>query len=343
MNCNYNKNQCGCNKSRDIVSCNYIQPNCNTNQEIMVCSHEQNSCNKNNTQANHPNLGAINVKSELQKTQALAKELFDGLTTNQHYMILNGPHGPRTILTKSGAEIVARVLGWRVEFYDRHIYNTSPNNDQAGQQVGISARLLDKHGEEIGQGLGGRALVMDGFILNNSYKMAAKSAFVDVVLRVSGLSDFLSQDFLDEEAHEDTEQQQTVLENWNGLDAYSHPFVANEGERNMSPTNNEPIQEAAPAQNGSKVVAPTQNAKAAKSKTAQAKELAQHKQAVEQLLQLAGDDAYDLPAQFSCDSLEEMSLPQLAEAKEMVVTTQVYVAANQPSHDNFDEDDIGLV
>lgn len=340
MNCNYNKNQCGCNKSRDIVSCNYVQPNCNTNQNIMVCSHEQNSCNENNTQTNHFNLGAINVKSELQKTQALAKELFDGLTANQHYMTLNGPHGPRTILTKSGAEIVARVLGWRVEFYDRHVLNTSPNNDQAGQQVGISARLIDKSGEEIGQGLGGRALVMDGFILNNSYKMAAKSAFVDVVLRVSGLSDFLSQDFLDEEAPEAPGQKQSVLKNSNDVNAYSCPSAANERERNMSSTNNEPIQKAAPAQNGSKVVAPTQNAK---SKTAQAKELAQHKQAVEQLLQLAGDDAYDLPAQFSCDSLEEMSLPQLAEAKEMVVTTQVYVAANQPSHDNFDEDDIGLV
>lgn len=338
MYCNYN--QYSCNQDRSIASCNHLKPSCN----MMVCSHEQNHCNhsSHNSNAKHSSSNSISVKKELQKTQELARELFDGLTTNQHYMTLNGSNGPRTILTKSGAEIVARVLGWRVEFYDRHIYNTSPNNDQAGQQVGISARLLDKHGQEIGQGLGGRALIMDGFILNNSYKMAAKSAFVDVILRVSGLSDFLSQDFLDEEAHEDTEQQQTVLENWNGLDAYSHPFVANEGERNMSSTN-ESTQEPTPAQSSSKVVAPIKNTKPVTSKVAQAKELARHKQVVELLLELAGDDAYDLPAQFGCDSLEEMSLPQLIEAKEMVTTTQVYVAANQPSHDNFDEDDIGLV
>jgi hypothetical protein len=56
---------------------------------------------------------------------------------------------------------------------------------------------LQKNGEAVGQGRGAAMLAKNANDPNKTIKMAQKSAFVDAVIRSSGLSDFYTQDLED--------------------------------------------------------------------------------------------------------------------------------------------------
>src|SRR5258708_5798278 len=92
---------------------------------------------------------------------------------------------------KSGAEKIAAIFGWQAMFL--------PDDDtikMLGSEKGVLAYIckLQKGSHFIGEGRGARSLAQDKGDANKAIKMAAKSAFVDAVLRSSGLSDFYTQD-----------------------------------------------------------------------------------------------------------------------------------------------------
>lgn len=96
-------------------------------------------------------------------------------------------------LAKGGAEKIASIFGWQSAF--------------TGDEDVISAFKLDgliafkctvtKNGMFVGEGRGAATLSKNGSDANKTVKMAQKSAFIDAVLRASGLSDFFTQDLED--------------------------------------------------------------------------------------------------------------------------------------------------
>ena len=100
----------------------------------------------------------------------------------------------RKSMAKGGAEKIAAIFGWQAMFL--------PDDDtikMLGTEKGVVAYIckLQKGSQFIGEGRGARSLIQDKGDVNKAIKMASKSAFVDAVLRSSGLSDFYTQDLED--------------------------------------------------------------------------------------------------------------------------------------------------
>ena len=215
--------------------------------------------------------------------------------------------GDRKILSKGGAEYLAKFFCWRVEMSDPVFINTSANSHDAAQQVYINAKVLDEKGAVIAYGGGGRNLSYDGFFLNTSLKMARKSAFVDAVLRASGLSGYFGQDVVEADDPVGSGENESVAANEVTQDA---PKASNDqpaDAETSKPTN-------------------VRKAPSKEEKKKQEQELAKVKKAAEELKQMAGHGIEDIPAMLGCDSLESMSLEQLEEAKELVASSQSFQA-----------------
>lgn len=93
-------------------------------------------------------------------------------------------------LSKGGAEKIASIFGWVAEF---------KKDSEALEMIGVKGWIafvcdLTKNGISVGQGRGASKVTDD---INKDLKMAQKSAFIDAVLRASGLSDIYTQDLED--------------------------------------------------------------------------------------------------------------------------------------------------
>jgi antitoxin component HigA of HigAB toxin-antitoxin module len=101
----------------------------------------------------------------------------------------------RKSLAKGGAEKIASIFGWSAEFVmDQETLM------MIGEPKGILAYvcdLKDRTGRIVGQGRGAASLTKNANDVNKAVKMAQKSAFIDAVLRASGLSDIYTQDLED--------------------------------------------------------------------------------------------------------------------------------------------------
>lgn len=99
------------------------------------------------------------------------------------------------VLAKGGAEKVASALGWVAEFV-----KDSETYEMLGSPAGTLCYTCNlRNGEFKGQGRGARSIKQDAGDINKTIKMAQKSAFIDAVLRASGLSDLFTQDLVEEE------------------------------------------------------------------------------------------------------------------------------------------------
>lgn len=99
------------------------------------------------------------------------------------------------VLAKGGAEKVASALGWKAEFI-----KDSETYEMLGSPAGTLCYICNlKNGEFVGQGRGARNIRQDQGDVNKTIKMAQKSAFIDAVLRGSGLSDLFTQDLEQQE------------------------------------------------------------------------------------------------------------------------------------------------
>ncbi len=106
-------------------------------------------------------------------------------------------------LFKPGAEKICLLLQLRPKFSaDRATL------EMAGNPPGLFAyicRLVDGHGNIVGEGRGAAALTeREGWTVNNTIKICEKRAQVDAVLRVAGLSEIFTQDI------EDLDQRQAL-------------------------------------------------------------------------------------------------------------------------------------
>lgn len=106
------------------------------------------------------------------------------------YHIIKG----KKSLAKGGAEKIASIFKWTAKF-DKD----QDSLDMLGAIVGLVAYkcTLFKNQTFIGEGRGAASFDKNDKDANKTLKMAQKSAFIDAVLRASGLSDFFTQDLED--------------------------------------------------------------------------------------------------------------------------------------------------
>lgn len=98
-------------------------------------------------------------------------------------------------LAKGGAEKIASIFGWSAQFA-----KDTEALEMLGELKGLVAlvcNLTDRSGRIVGQGRGAASLAKNSNDPNKTLKMAQKSAFIDAVLRASGLSDIYTQDLED--------------------------------------------------------------------------------------------------------------------------------------------------
>lgn len=100
----------------------------------------------------------------------------------------------RKSMAKGGAEKLAGIFGWTAMFEkDKDVMEAF--TDVKGVIAFVCK--LSKGGELVGEGRGASTLQKNQGDPNKTIKMAQKSAFVDAVIRTSGLSDFYTQDLED--------------------------------------------------------------------------------------------------------------------------------------------------
>ncbi len=133
----------------------------------------------------------------------------------------------RKSLAKGGAEKIASIFKWTAKFE-----KDTDSLEMLGNLKGLVAfKCTLENGQFVGEGRGAASLIRNANDPNKTLKMAQKSAFIDAVLRASGLSDFFTQDLED----------MPVLKNNKPKPAF-RPVVANNHETTTIQKNNTPIQ-----------------------------------------------------------------------------------------------------
>lgn len=107
----------------------------------------------------------------------------------------------RKSLAKGGAEKIASIFGWVAEFV-KDTETLDMLGDEKGTLAYVCNLKLKKKGQFVGQGRGARKNTQDNGDVNKTIKMAQKSAYIDAVIRASGLSDIFTQDLEDMNGHE---------------------------------------------------------------------------------------------------------------------------------------------
>lgn len=112
------------------------------------------------------------------------------MVEGKDYHIIQG----KKSMAKGGAEKIANIFGWTAGF--------TKDEDAMGAFSTIPGIIcfvcmLSKTGKQIGEGRGAAILSKNSNDPNKTLKMAQKSAFIDAVIRASGLSDFYTQDLED--------------------------------------------------------------------------------------------------------------------------------------------------
>ena len=102
-------------------------------------------------------------------------------------------------LWKPGAEKIVGMLGLQVRWPDLESELERMRN--GADVIWISCELLS-HGQVQAQGAGSRRLRDDSGDGNKAIKMAKKSAMIDAVLNIAGLSEIFTQDIEDNEARD---------------------------------------------------------------------------------------------------------------------------------------------
>lgn len=126
----------------------------------------------------------------LQKRQEFITKVNTIMVEKQDYHIIK----QKKSLAKGGAEKIASIFGWTATF------ERDKDAMEAFSEVkGIICFVCNLHKDDklVGQGRGSAILSKNDNDPNKTLKMAQKSAFIDAVLRASGLSDFFTQDLED--------------------------------------------------------------------------------------------------------------------------------------------------
>jgi hypothetical protein len=106
-----------------------------------------------------------------------------------------GPSKPS--LWKPGAEKITGMLGLMVTFPSLKDTEAAILNGVKPETIVIRCELKDATGRVLADGAGARSLKQDYGDVNKAIKMAEKSAHIDAVLRLAGLSEVFTQDLED--------------------------------------------------------------------------------------------------------------------------------------------------
>ena len=130
------------------------------------------------------------VNDLLSKRSYFISQVLPKLKENQDYYIIKG----KKSLAKGGAESLASIYGLTATFEkDRE------SLDMLGNTKGLVAFIctLTRFGVIVGQGRGSDTLERNQNDPNKTIKMTQKRAYVDAVIRSTGLSDIFTQDLED--------------------------------------------------------------------------------------------------------------------------------------------------
>jgi hypothetical protein len=112
----------------------------------------------------------------------------------------NSKHWSKPSLLKPGAEKICGMLGVTVRFPTLSDYEQAAISGVGIKQVILRCEIKNTSGLVMADGVGARNASKDGDDLNKTLKMAEKSAMIDAVLRMAGLSEVFTQD-LEDGAH----------------------------------------------------------------------------------------------------------------------------------------------
>ena len=133
--------------------------------------------------------GIVNIDNWLATREEFIKKVSSQMKEGKDYHVIQD----RKSLAKGGAEKIASIFKWTAEFV-----KDTETLEMLANSKGVLAYICNlKNGDFVGQGRGAREVAKDKGDVNKSIKMAQKSAFIDAVLRASGLSDIFTQDLED--------------------------------------------------------------------------------------------------------------------------------------------------
>ncbi|MBE0469969.1 MAG: hypothetical protein IBX55_10745 [Methyloprofundus sp.] len=109
----------------------------------------------------------------------------------------NPAHFSKPSLFKSGAEKICGMLGVTISYPTLPEYEKAALNGIKLSQIILRCEIIDGSGRIVANGIGARVLSQDNYDINKALKMAEKSAHIDAVLRMAGLSEVFTQDIED--------------------------------------------------------------------------------------------------------------------------------------------------
>ncbi len=146
-------------------------------------------------QPQQPVVNDYNIDAFIEKRTEFIEKVNRIMVEGKDFHIIQG----RKSMAKGGAEKIASIFGWTATFTkDQDAMEAFNGLKEAGIICFICN--LEKGGQQVGQGRGAAVLAKIGGDPNKTLKMAQKSAFIDAVIRASGLSDFYTQDLEDMES-----------------------------------------------------------------------------------------------------------------------------------------------
>lgn len=127
------------------------------------------------------------VDDLLERRQYFISQVLPKLKENQDYYVIKG----KKSLAKGGAEKLANIYNLTATFR-----KDSDTMEAFGGIPGLIAFVCDlsRRGAILGQGRGCSTLEANNKDANKAIKMAQKSAYIDSVIRTTGLSDIFTQD-----------------------------------------------------------------------------------------------------------------------------------------------------
>ena len=126
------------------------------------------------------------IDSYIATRQAFIQKVNAICVEGKDFYIIQG----KKSLAKGGAEKIASIFKWTAKF-DKD----TESLEMLGGAPGLVAfKCTLMNGQFVGEGRGAAMLARNNGDPNKTLKMAEKSAFIDAVLRSSGLSDFFTQD-----------------------------------------------------------------------------------------------------------------------------------------------------
>lgn len=132
----------------------------------------------------------FDIDAFIEKRKEFIEKVNQIMVDGKDYHVIQG----KKSMAKGGAEKIASIFSWTAEF----IKDTDAM-EAFTDLKGVIAFVCDlyKDGVKVGQGRGAAVLGKNANDPNKTIKMAQKSAFIDAVIRASGLSDFYTQDLED--------------------------------------------------------------------------------------------------------------------------------------------------